>query len=448
MAVHRGDVVSLRFTWHRIDFIPPKWSIIQHFLVILPAVYNKFLKMKKYFIGCAFLLLAGSSFAQKKDFGYKFYGQIRTDLFYNSRANEETVDGLFYMYPKDKVLDENGQDLNADGNSNFYTLYTRLGLDVQGPMLGGAKTSAKVEFDFRGSGSTLSVVRLRHAYLNLDWGKSDLLVGQTWNPLYGDVAPQILNLNMGAPFQPFGRAPQIRYRYEEKNWRLTAAAVWQSQYLSQGPNGKSNKYIKNSCIPELYVGVDYKDPKWLVGAGIEMISLVPRTETTVNDKTYKVDERITSLSYEVHLKYKSEKWLVAAKSVLGSNLTHTSMLGGYGVKSVNDKTGEQDYSPNRNTSSWLNICYGQKWKPAVFFGYMKNLGTSDAVSKMYGTGTDVDQLVSASAELTYNVPHWKLGVEYNFCSAWYGSMNPSNGKIIDTHSVNNSRIVASALFQF
>ena len=32
--------------------------------------------------------------AQKEGFGYKFYGQVRTDLFYNSRSNSETVDGL------------------------------------------------------------------------------------------------------------------------------------------------------------------------------------------------------------------------------------------------------------------------------------------------------------------------------------------------------------------
>ena len=33
--------------------------------------------------------------AQKEGFGYKFYGQVRTDLFYNSRSNSETVDGIF-----------------------------------------------------------------------------------------------------------------------------------------------------------------------------------------------------------------------------------------------------------------------------------------------------------------------------------------------------------------
>jgi len=404
--------------------------------------------MRKYSFLFTLLLLSASSFAQNKDFSYKFYGQVRTDLYYNSRANEETVDGLFYMYPKDKIYDTDGKDLNATANGSFYTLYTRLGVDVQGPKLGRAKTSTKVEMDFRGSGTTFSTVRLRHAYLNLDWGKPSLLLGQTWHPLYGDVAPQILNLNMGAPFQPFSRAPQIRFRYKTGDIQLTGAAIWQSQYLSQGPDGKSQKYIKESCIPEVYIGADYKGNNWLVGAGIEMVSLKPRTQSVVEDKVYKVDERITSLSYEVHMKYTSPVWYIAAKSILGSNLTQVSMLGGYGIKSIDQRTGEQEYSPNRNSSSWLNIVYGKKWKPAVFFGYMKNLGTSDEVTKMYGTGTNVDQLISASAELTYNVPHWKIGVEYNFSSAWYGSLDKSDGTIIDTHSVSNNRLVATVLFMF
>ena len=101
--------------------------------------------MKKYILLSLCLMTLSSSFAQLKDFKFKFYGQIRTDFYYNSRANEETVDGLFYMYPKDELLDGNGEDLNATSNSNFYTLYSRLGLDVAGPKLGTAKTSAKVE---------------------------------------------------------------------------------------------------------------------------------------------------------------------------------------------------------------------------------------------------------------------------------------------------------------
>lgn len=403
--------------------------------------------MKKYILLLLCLITVSGSFAQMKDFNFKFYGQIRTDLYYNSRANQETVDGLFYMYPKDKVRDEDGNDLNSTPNSNFYTLYSRLGVDVAGPKLGTAKTSAKIEADFRGTGNSFSVVRLRHAYLNLDWNKSALLLGQTWHPLYGEVAPQILNLSMGAPFQPFSRAPQIRYRYKNKNFQLTGAAVWQSQYLSQGPAGKSQEYIKKSCVPEIYIGADYKKGGLLAGAGIEMLSLKPRTESA---EGYKVDERITTLSYEAHVKYTNKNWFIGAKSVLGSNLTQASGLGGFGIKSINERTGEQKYTPIRFSSSWLNAVYGQKWKPGIFVGYAKNLGTSDALEseKLYGTGTNLDQLVTAGAELTYNVPHWKFGLEYTLSSAWYGSLNKSNGKIKDTHAVCNNRIVAVAMFMF
>lgn len=282
--------------------------------------------MKKYILLFLCLITVSGSFAQMKDFKFKFYGQIRTDFYYNSRANEETVDGLFYMYPKDKVRDADGNDLNSTSNSNFYTLYSRLGVDVAGPKLGTAKTSAKVEIDFRGTGTSYSVVRLRHAYLNLDWGKSALLLGQTWHPLFGDVSPQILNLSVGAPFQPFSRAPQIRYRYTNRNFQLTGAAVWQSQYLSQGPTGKSQEYIKKSCVPEIYIGADYKKGGLLAGVGVELLSLKPRTESImqeygiVNGKEqvlathkYKVDERITTLSYEAHVKYTNKNWFIGAK---------------------------------------------------------------------------------------------------------------------------------------
>lgn len=415
--------------------------------------------MKKKLLLAVCLLATMNSFAQKKDFKYKFYGQIRTDLYYNSRANQETVDGLFHMYPLDVLPDEEGNDRNATSNGSFYTLYTRLGVDVAGPKLGNAKTSAKVEVDFRGSGSSFSTVRVRHAFLNLDWGKSALLLGQTWHPLFGDVFPQILNLSVGAPFHPFSRAPQIRYQYRNRNLQLTGAAVWQSQYLSVGPdNVKSQSYIKNSCVPEIYAGIDYKGKNWLIGAGIELLSMKPRTESKVERidpitqikrfKIYKVDERITTLSYEAHLRYTHKDWFVAAQSVLGRNLTQTCMLGGYGVKSVDQRTGKQEYASLLNSASWLNVTYGKKWKPGIFLGYAKNLGTRDSVTKLYGTGTDLDKLITAGAELTYNVAHWKFGVEYTLSSASYGSLDTFEGKIIDTHSVRNNRIVGVAMFMF
>lgn len=415
--------------------------------------------MKKVFMSLALLVgVSGSVFAQKKGFDYKFYGQVRTDLFYNTRSNSETVDGLFYMYPLDENLDPNGHDLNGVGNGNFYTLYTRLGVDVAGPMLGKAKTSAKVEVDFRGSGTTYSLFRIRHVYFNLDWGKSALLVGQTWHPLYGDVAPEILNLNMGAPYQPFSRAPQIRYRFTSNNFMLTAAAIWQSQYLSVGPKTnkpgetstqKSQEFMKKSCVPEFYLGVDYKRPGLIAGAGLHVSSITPRTQSETENAIYFVNERVTGISGEAHVKYTKEDWLVSAKTVLETNLTQTSTVGGYGITSIDEVTGKQQYSPLRTSSTWVNVAYGKKWRPALFFGYLKNLGaTKEVPYGALGTGTTLDQLFTGTAELTYNIPHWKFGAEYSLCNAWYGDEFDAKAKAINSHSILNHRIVLVALFQF
>ena len=431
--------------------------------------------MKKITLSLMAALVAVSGMAQiklGKDVSLKIYGHVRTDLYYNSRDNVQSVDGLFYSYPKDEVLDHNGNDINGADNSNMYTVYSRMGFDFAGPMIGKAKTSAKIEFDFRGNGNdNLSALRLRHAYFNFDWGKNKVLVGQTSHPFFGEVSPQILNLNTGSPFQPFGRAPQIRYRHNSGALQLQAAAVWQSQFKSHGPtaddgtgkgNARNQYPHKNSNIPELALGIDYKANGWIVGVGIDMLSIVPRTKATVPDllssstenatTTYKVDERLTTVSYEAHVKYQKDKLFFAAKSTLGSNFTHTSMLGGYAVKSQDITTGEREYTPFRNSSNWINIVYGKKWKPGIFIGYIKNLGTADDMEMgdnkaIYGTGTNIDQLFSGTFELTYNVPHWKIGAEYNYTSAWYGTTQ-KNGKVTDTHAVGNNRLVLSATYSF
>ena len=246
-----------------------------------------------------------------------------------------------------------------------------------------------------------------------------------------------------------------RYTLQEEQptdngWQLTGSVLWQLQYLSAGPNGKSEEYIKNSCVPEVYLGVDYKKPGWQVGAGMEILSLVPRTQNEVDGKIYKVSERVTSVSGEAHVKYQDANWLVMAKTLLASNLTQTCMLGGYGVTSIDPRTGEQEYSPYLFSTSWLNIVYGKKWKPGLFLGYLKNLGANEAlVGKTYGVGLDVDQVFTTNLQLSYNLPHWKLGVEYSPSIAWYGNVDlQDGGRIHDTHSITNHRVLGVLIYTF
>lgn len=91
--------------------------------------------------------------------------------------------------------------------------------------------------------------------------------------------------------------------------------------------------------------------------------------------------------------------------------------------------------------------YGKKWRGGIFAGYLKNLGAKDEVSGILGTGTKIDQLGTATAELTYNLPNWKFGAEYSWTGAAYGTNN-AKGRVTDTHLVKNNRIVFTALFQF
>lgn len=391
-----------------------------------------------------------SAFAQSSDFGFKFYGRVRGDLFYNSRANNESVDGLFYMYPKDRNPDADGHDLNATPQGSMYMIYTRMGVDIKAPRLGNAITTAKIELDFRGNGSTLGVIRLRQAYVNLDWGRSKLLIGQTWHPLFGEVSPSMLNLSTGAPFQPFNRSPLIRYRYVMPcGLQFTGATIWQMQYNSAGPDGKNHNYLKNSNIPEIFLGVDYRKGGFIAGVGGEFMSLKPRLSSTVDGNVFKVDERVNSVSAEAHVKYAAPKWTVSAKSVIANNLTQASMLGGYAVTETNPRTGEKKYAPFHHSMTWINFTYGKKWQPGVFIGYLKNLGTGKAVTgETYGVGLDVDQLFSTNWQISYNQPWWKAGVEFATSSAWFGSLDKSNGKIRDTHSVTNYRILGVIMLMF
>jgi hypothetical protein len=390
--------------------------------------------------------------SQNKNFESSYYGFIEGSLFYNTRSNIEAVDGLFYIYPKDILTDHNGKDLNATPNSSFYSFTTRLILNLKGPKLGNASTSAKIESDFGGTTDISFMLRLRQAYIRLDWDKgSSLILGQTWHPLFGDVMPSIVNPSAGAPFQPFNRSPQINYQLRKGNLKLTTSAIYQLMNTSIGPNGSSETYQKNGVIPELYAGIEYLSGSFLAGLGAEMISLKPRTSSVFNNNTYKVDERITSFSYELHTKYSYDKWHFAGKSVLASNLTHMVMLGGFGVTETDNITGEQRYTPYRHSTSWINVTYGKKVQGVLLGGYSKNLGTSKELiskDKIYGRGLDIDQLMTIYFTLKYNLPAVVFALEYTYSTAWYGDTNLKNGKVENTHDVSNHHLQGVMRYNF
>ncbi len=112
------------------------------------------------------------------------------------------------------------QTLN-DQYGNWYSAAgeTRLNFKINGPDGGGAKTSAFIEGDFRGSGgagpTNYGTFTLRHAFLKLDWPNASLLAGQTYQmwgyiPSFAAVGA-LLSQNGLGPMAKGSRQPMLRY---------------------------------------------------------------------------------------------------------------------------------------------------------------------------------------------------------------------------------------------
>jgi hypothetical protein len=148
---------------------------------------------------------------------FKLYGFLRLDLDFDSQRPNNSQTPLFITSP----------DPAAGGTSigefSMHPRLTRFGIDYSGPQLsklGDAKLSGKLETDFENGGSeSRQIIRIRHAFLRLDWSEFSILAGQTWDivsPLYPTVNNDTVQWNAG---NVGDRRPQFRAAYEPKAGR-------------------------------------------------------------------------------------------------------------------------------------------------------------------------------------------------------------------------------------
>src|ERR1035437_5728836 len=127
-------------------------------------------------LSCFLIAFATFAFAQEQTTKTKIYGYVGNDFFYNSRQNVEMVDGIIQLFPKPVELSA-GADKNAVAQAEMLSVNTRLGVDITGAPVLGAKTCGKIEADFAGFGTSYYVFRIRQAYVKLNWTKTELLIG-------------------------------------------------------------------------------------------------------------------------------------------------------------------------------------------------------------------------------------------------------------------------------
>jgi hypothetical protein len=405
--------------------------------------------MKKLLLGL--LTLASLSvLAQdtEKKLSVKPYGFVGFDAFVDTRTSATARNGHVYLYPTATDSKQSKFDFGAS--------ITRLGVSISGPDAFGATTTAKVEGDFLGSSGNGKdqAPRLRHAFINLSWEKSSVLVGKSWHPFFvTENFPATVNFVVGAPIHPLSRAPQIKYSYKVMDdLSVSVIALTQSDFQNSG----SVEQVENSGTPEVNVQLKYGSPKKFFAA----------TTFGVKQQAPVVDKSTTSIQANLSLRYTLPSVTLKAEGVYGGNMTNHVMIGGLANKVAIDGSAIKDeFLPIYTSSVWGDIhTNGKKVQFGVFGGITNNLGTKeesgfyqedtdndgklDIDNTSYTRGSTIASVTAIAPRVTFISGRVKVGLELMNTIASYGAKLDEKSKPIDTKNYANNRITLGVRYNF
>lgn len=401
---------------------------------------------------------------EESKFGIKFSGFVKNDFFYDTRQVETLREGHFLLFPLNVKYDADSADINAQPSFNILSIQSRLTGNISAPDALGAKTSGMIEAEFFGtSNADINGFRLRHAFVKLNWKSTELLVGQTWHPMFvSSCFPDVVSFNTGVPFQPFSRNPQIRLTQNIGKFRFVAAVMAQRDFASNGPDGANSKYIRNSAIPDMHLQFYYKSvneekqSEFVAGIGGGYKFLKPRL---VTDSSYKTNEKIGSFCAIAYLKLKTKNITWKLEGAYGQNLYDLMMLGGYAVRydtvQENVLKDEKTYTNLDAFSVWTEIMTnGKKFQFGLFGGFTQNLGSIHNISgwntatTYYSRGRDIAFIYRVSPRVVYNAGKVRLALEGEFTNAAYGTNINSRGEVSSLNNVYNIRVLLGVYYFF
>lgn len=391
--------------------------------------------MKFFLLLIATIFMGVSLYASDEDTKvkpeYKFGGVVDFHLYSDSYESYDYRNGVLYFIPKAPSINSVGVDENDVGSLRGNIFTSRLTFGVTNIKISEKATAmAYIETDFAGSENDyLQLMRIRHAYTRIDWGKSSMLFGQTWH--LGMVVEVMTNaLTVGSfPFVPICRNPQIQYTYRVNDLiTLDGAAMAHLTMPSAGPSESQ----ANAMIPDLSARIKLGDPNKLFG-GVTLSSkfLKPRTHT---DEGYEVENSVSSFSVSGFFKAVSHGVSFRAYAMYGGNLSQFTMFGGYGKLLGDDASGDYGYTNVRSITSFADLELPRfgKWEVGFMGGYQRSFGTADPVdltkdssgSYMYGyyMFSDLESVYRVSSRLVYHILPGKLftGIEYGMTAARWG----------------------------
>jgi hypothetical protein len=388
----------------------------------------------------------------------KVGGFLKSDVFYDSRKPVDIIDGLFLFYPTNESKDAAGKDMNAVPLMRMSALTSRLSTKFTGPDVMNAKTSSLVEFDF--SGVNGIGLRLRHAWLKLNWANKEFLMGRYWHPLFlTEAFPTVLALNTGAPFAAFNRAEQMRFTYSSGKLSTFIAACVQMDYgfpsEYDAASGKTS-YLHNSVMPDISGNIQYKSDMLLFGATGNYKINQPRLSTKKGTASYQQTTTIGSYALQGYAQVKTNNLKIKGSVMYGQNMNEYLILGGYAVKSADTATtNNEKYTPVNYMYYWGNILYGKDLQLGLFLGYAQNLGTTaktlPTYTKFYGRAKEetIGNLLRIAPSISYKAGRMQFMAEIEHTIAAYGTPNLANhGRVINSKKMSVTRVQFSTFFYF
>jgi len=417
----------------------------------LPQINNStLLKMKQVIIGL--LLLSNCLFSvkatekEKSTINFKFYGYIRYEGYWDSRQSIASRIENVYLFPRPEKLDIIGNDINDDSQFTMLSYQTRAGVKISGPSILGAKTTAVLEGDFMGTASNMTGhIRLRQAFVKLDWNKTNLILGQYWHPIFvPQIFPNVVATGAAVPFYPLNRSPQVRFTYKPfTNLSVSATVLGHAEYRSVGPTSNPQQ---NSGVPEFAGQVFYNSKHITLAATIAYRTIQPN-KLSVNAPNN--DKKLSSVNYSLAGKFSYNGFVARAGLLYGGNMSSLKMIGGYAVSS--DKN---EYTNINTLSQWFEIEKTfDKITVGIFAGRAKNTGANDNIKGdiYYFLSTDgkyIDETYRISPKVGYSIKNFNIFFEPMYSTASWGDMKKDNKKVTNSKTVSNTRMLFSVMYKF
>ncbi len=384
------------------------------------------------------------------EFGVKLSGLVIMNYILDTRQTFAPREGYFMILPLGEKYGPDGQDINATPHFNSLAIQSRVLANITGPDFFNAKTSGLIETEFFGhSDSDINGLRLRHAYVKLDWKKSSLMMGQFWHPMFvTESFPGVYSFNTGAPFQPFSRNPQLRFT-TKGSIKFILAAITQRDFASRGPEGASSVYLRNAVLPNLHAQVQTTKGIITAGAGVDYKMLKPRI---IDLKGNKATTTINGLSFIGYLKLSKGAYTWKTTAVYGQNLADHLMMSGIAETTVDPEHGKYGYSAMNLGTVWSEISGSRgKLEWGLFGGFAKNFGIDEPlVGTYYAMSGNVDHAYRIAPRVGVKSGKLRLGIETEYTAARYGSLTAGMKEIdtSNTKTVANFRAMLMALYSF